>query len=64
MLEEGTIHDQIRRHDSEFDKTTREIRMDAFKMNAGGDAQECAQLASERGAPHSIVRTDRCTLRS
>jgi hypothetical protein len=64
MLEEGTKHDQIRRHDNEFDKTTRVIRVDAFKKNAGGHAQECAQLALERGAPHSIVRADRCALRS
>jgi hypothetical protein len=60
MLEEGKISG-----DTIASSTRRlEIRMDAFKRNAGGDAQECAQLALERGAPHSIVRTDRYTLRS
>jgi hypothetical protein len=53
MLEEGTKHDQIRRHDNEFDKTTREIRVDAFKKNAGGHAQECAQLAFR--TPHAAL---------
>jgi len=53
MLEEETKHDQIRRQDSDFNQR---IRVDAFKKNASGYAQECAQLALERGAPHSIVR--------
>jgi hypothetical protein len=56
MLEEGTKHNHIRRHNDKFDdKTTREIRVDTFKKNAGRHAQECTQLVLEHGMPHSIV---------
>ena len=53
MLEE-TKHDQIWRHDNDFDKTTREF-VDAFKNNATGHAQEHRQVVIERSALHLTV---------
>jgi hypothetical protein len=63
MLEEGTKHDKTRRHDNEFDKMARWIRVDVFKKNADGHAQECMQLAFRmRRAALDCVNRLMCTV--
>jgi hypothetical protein len=58
MLDEGRKHDQIRRHDSDFDKTTNELLGRVCSSECERSDTRVQAARDERGALHSIVRVD------